>query len=795
MSGATSLSSSVRFTASILDNMQEGGILLNREFEVLVWNQRIAYWSGIAGEEIIGKNIYGFFPHLKTPKYCKRIEGIFEGSPSIVFSSQIHKYFIPCILSDKNIRIQHTVVSPLALAGYDYPLALIAIQDVTEDYYRIQKIKERSRALAISEQSNRAITENMTDGLVTINEKGIIQSFNLAAEKLFGYECSEVIGKNISLLMPEPYKSEHDGYIENYFRTGNPKIIGFVRELQGLKKDGSTFHLELSVGEFRTEDEQGNPTLTFIGSCKNIEGRKKSEFELIKLFDQNQMILNAAREGIFGIDKQGITTFINPAGACLLGYKVDELVGTSIHELIHHTKADGRLRPKEESLLSCEYAEDKTVHSENELFWRKDGTGFPVELTISPIKEDDKIVGSVVTFKDITARKESEQSLLKAKKEAEKANNAKSEFLSSMSHELRTPLNAILGFSQLLKLKPQSMSALQLEHVQRITQSGEHLLELINEVLDLARIESDKINLSLEPLKIGKLLDELMPLVKPLVKDKNIEIKYLKNEFSELRVLVDRVRFKQVFLNLVSNAIKYNREQGKVEISLTSAADNYLRISVSDQGKGIPEDQRGNVFEAFNRLKEDNQVEGTGIGLTITQKLVELMNGRIDFESVLGEGSCFYVEFPITAANINMAAEAAIKNLETIQTDLHSSAKDFNILYIEDNSDNVELVRQILMARGNIKLVSYSSARQGIEFALKHQPDLILMDINLPEMNGIEACIRLKDNSTTANIPVIALSANAMEKNINEALNAGFKDYLTKPIDIDLLINTINKFL
>ena len=383
--------------------------------------------------------------------------------------------------------------------------------------------------------------------------------------------------------------------------------------------------------------------------------------------------------------------------------------------------------------------------------------------------------------------------LVFARNEAIEASQAKSEFLSSMSHELRTPLTAIIGFGQILEqtIKDEETKS----YVSEITKAGDHLLELINDILDLSAIESGKLSLSLDIVSLQDIFSECLSLMTPLAEKRDLRI--IQPSFENVVYLVkaDYMRLKQVLLNLLSNAIKYNREGGNITLAVENRAENRLRITVSDTGMGINKLNQKQLFQKFNRIgAQTTTIEGTGIGLVITKNIIELMNGDIGFTSKEGQGSSFWIDIDKTEdeANINQNQYELIESTPDASEIVTNHKK---ILYIEDNPVNLRLVTVIIKKQSPHELISAPDGKLGLELAISLHPDLILLDINLPGIDGYEVLKMIKENSQIKNIPVIAVTANAMKSDIEKGTEAGFDDYVTKPIVVSDLLGAINKIL
>ncbi|MBI3776245.1 MAG: response regulator, partial [Gammaproteobacteria bacterium] len=423
---------------------------------------------------------------------------------------------------------------------------------------------------------------------------------------------------------------------------------------------------------------------------------------------------------------------------------------------------------------------------------RKDGNYVWMESNTYILRNPDSgIPVEIISIsRDITQRKRDADQIVRAKEDAERANRAKSDFLSSMSHELRTPMNSILGFAQLLSYDDR-LDLEQKTKVVRIQRAGEHLLQLINDVLDLSRIESEKLQVQCEPTLLDELLDDCTSITSALAANRAVNLHFAHSVETRAHVNADPIRCKQALLNLITNAVKYNRSGGNVWVTCARVPDHMLRISVRDDGPGINSEKQQQLFQPFNRLgQERSDIDGTGIGLVITQKVVELMGGTLGFESRTGAGSTFWIELPEIDASAERRVPSARQRRPVQATDR------FVTLCVEDNSANVELVKAVFNTFWpNATLLVALSAERGLELAQTEHVDLIMLDINLPGMDGYAALKQFRTMPHLVDTPVIALTADAMSSDVERGRAAGFTEYLTKPIQIPTLCATVNRVL
>ena len=644
----------------------------------------------------------------------------------------------------------------------------------------MRSIANRTAALEASEQNFRQIFEDAPIGMAVIGLDEKFQQVNRAMCQMLDYSAEELCQRT-------PLDLTHADDLPRSRDLAQTMLSGSAHtslEKRYVRRSGDLVWTTRTGRVIR--DENGNPR-HFLIMIEDISIRKQAEEEVRASRQQletvlrvNQSIMDNSQDMICTVDEHGRFQTVNAACRNLLGFTPGELIGRSYLDLVH---PDDRSRTKDV---------DTSTRNQGRLsnfvnrYIRKDGTTVDV-LWSASWSDDEKIFFCVAH--DISERQRSEERLRKAMEEADRANKAKSEFLSRMSHELRTPLNAILGFGQLLER--QNATDAQRKRLSYILSAGRHLLDLINEVLDISRIEAGRIQLSVEPVCISHAFSEAVDLIRPLAADRSIQVVVSPDE--ETHVLADRQRFKQVLLNLLTNAIKYTPRGGRVTISAAAADEKRHRVSVSDTGPGIPTEKLSRLFTPFDRLgAEQTDVQGTGLGLALTQRLISAMGGVIGVTSDPGQGSIFWVELPRTSSPLDRLPKRNRTELQPA-TDQSATGDKQTILYIEDNLSNLNLVQQILDERPDVELLTAMQGSIGVELAKQHIPDLILLDLHLPDIPGWNVLEQLKTNERTRSIPTIVISADATHGQIKRLIRSGATAYLTKPLDVDEFMRALHQ--
>jgi PAS domain S-box-containing protein len=533
---------------------------------------------------------------------------------------------------------------------------------------------------------------------------------------------------------------------------------------------------------------------------------QQAEDQYRTLVEQLPMVIYRAKFG-----EGGARSYVGPQVESLMGYPREDWVADP-RFWYEHILAEDRERVLRDQAHSRETGEPfaseyRMVGRDGRILWLRDeaqvlpdedGTGSSIQGVMVDITESKRAKEAIERLNEELEQRVAERttdletanvSLREAKEVAERANTAKSEFLSRMSHELRTPLNAILGFGQLIETS--ALAPDDLESVEQILKGGRHLLGLINEVLDISRIESNRLSLSVEPVSVNEVVLEAIDLVSPLCADRGIELAATISQPPSF-VLADRQRLKQVLLNLLSNAIKYNRMRGRVDVSCEALGDDRVAMRVTDTGPGFPLEDLDRLFAPFDRLgSETTGAEGTGLGLALSKALIESMAGRIVVESEQGLGSTFTVELPASREpgwDVDGSEQDQVVGPS-------GSSRLRTILYVEDNLANVVLVERILLQRPSLKLVAAMQGRLGLELAREHSPALVLLDLHLPDLSGEEALERLRKDPMTRHIPVIIMSADSTPGQMDRLRAIGIDDYVTKPLDVTRFLEVVDRAL
>jgi len=763
----------------LLNSMGEGVFGLDQEGYCTFINESAQVMLGYEPDALIGEKIAQLVHRehedgtLVTETDCPILQTLEDEYPKCCEGWFIHKM-------GKGLAVSLTITPRYKIN--DFIGVLVSFHDISTR-------KQAESKLKVSEERFRRSQVAADIGTWDWNIETGELFWSERIAPLFGFDIGSVetsYEKFISILHPDDKQMVLNA-IDATIKYDAPYEI----EHRVIWPDGSVRWL-MERGAV-TRDSSGKP-LKMLGTVMNIHHRKMAELKLKDSEERLSIAIEGAGDGVWDWDMSTNAVQFSTLYCQMLGFEATELTPTlktwmqSVHpedwprvqSILQNYLAGNLPRYEIEFRLKCKNGSWMWVLSRGK---------------IVSYDADNNPLRMIGIHTDINTQKQMELELVKAKREAEAANQAKSDFLSSMSHELRTPLNSVLGFAQLLEEDIKSpLNEDQKDSLQHILDSGQHLLALINDVLELAKIETGNIDVVVEHVVFSDILKECLPLLQSIALANEIEIEI--SDCDEITFNADYMRVKQVLLNLCSNAIKYNTRGKKVTINGSAGTGHSALISITDMGDGIVQEKQAQLFTAFNRLgKENSGIEGTGVGLIITQKLVHAMGGKIGFNSVEGAGSTFWFELPIVGELENqLADEFSLKNnvkKDGANDEVHPIKR---ILYIEDNLANIKLMQAFMSRESTLQLEVVESAEEGLIRIAQQQPDIILMDINLPGINGDEAAQQLKNNDLYKSIPIIALSAVAMKHDI-EKFEGLFDAYITKPVDFALLMAEVSRQL
>ncbi|MCX7098871.1 MAG: PAS domain S-box protein [Methylococcales bacterium] len=632
------------------------------------------------------------------------------------------------------------------------------------------------RVLAEAKQRGerlQAVVDSGLDGLIAIDRTGSITLFSRAAEQIFGYQSKEVTGRNVKMLMPEPYRSNHDLYLQNYFATGQQHIIGISREVQGQRKNGEIFAMDLSISELHSAEQPG-----FLGLVRDITERKKIDEQLQASANMKKAMLESSLDAIITIDKRSRIYEFNQSASATFGYQLEEVKGKSMVEL---------LMPERYRVLHNQGLEHYMQTGEAAVFGRRfeisalrrTGEEFPIELAITPIQHEGDLYFTAF-LRDISETKAAETALRQGREQAEHASIIKSQFLAMMSHEIRTPLNAILGTQELLA--ETDLDEIQKNHLKLGMDAGGSLLNLINDILDLTKVEAGKLELEHFVFDAVKVVNEVLQLVEAKAQEKNLLLISVVPPDISPWISGDPWRLRQVLLNLLTNAIKFT-PNGMITVKLSqqpaTATDGALLFEVTDTGIGIAEEVQPRLFELFIQAdpSDTRKYGGSGLGLAISKRLVELCGGHMGLDSRIGIGSRFWFSFG-DAAHQPMEVPSG----RSIQGNPVRTPVPAKILLVEDSLTNQAVLSALLRSGGHLVDVADSGGAAILKVQENHY-DIIFMDVSMPDMDGMEAtrCIRQLGGEAST-VPIIAMTAHAVKGYKELCMAAGMNDYATKPI-------------
>ena len=647
-----------------------------------------------------------------------------------------------------------------------------------EQDQRIQELSIRGEAQL------RQVLDAAPDAMLVIGQDARIRFMNAQAERLFGYGPKELLGKDLNVVIPSKYHASHGEHLKRFFREPRTRAMGSGLELFATRKDKREMPIEVSLSPLLLDEG-----VFVTAAIRDVSERKRIEAAANLLASRLASAVESIHDAFALFDEGDHLVLCNSAYRRLVAEAVTgPLVGLKYEDILRAwlPQLDLDDEGSREAFVAERRAHRADSHADFNIRTR-DGRSLRV------IDQRTPEGGMVKTIWDLTEDARIAAELKEARLAAEAASAAKSEFLSSMSHELRTPLNAILGFAQLLSRdRKQPPSERQLERIRHILDGGEHLLKLIDDILDLSRIEAGRVAVSIEPVDVTSVLHELRTTLGPAAAAAEVLL-IVPTSGERPPISADRTRFTQILMNFGSNAVKYNRAGGRVTFEVSEPAPDVLRVTVADSGMGIPESKQSALFQPFQRAGQENgPIEGTGIGLAISKRLAEAMGGTVGFHSEYGVGSRFWIDMPIHASHAPSSAPP--KPNRELGHGLDAKGPSL-LLYVEDNPANVRFMEELLSPYANIQLIVARTAEEGLEIARARRPRVIVLDINLPGMSGLDALHVLRDWPETAKIPVIALSAAASELDQKRGKQAGFSSYLTKPLRVEEFESALSALL
>ncbi len=625
----------------------------------------------------------------------------------------------------------------------------------------------------------RELIDAAPDGILVTGQHGTILLVNAEAMRMFDYPADELVGKPIHLLVPDRFRARHPDHVQSYHDAPKLRPMGSGLDLYGRRRDGTEFPVEISLSPIQHAGQR-----LVVAGIRDVTDRRRIEREAKRANAYLISAVDAIQDAFALYDEEDRVVLVNSSCRQLLGGALaGAIIGRRFDELLPDALGAGVFDFSDESrdaLLQRWLAYHGSPAGTLEV-----RTGRGRYLRVIDRKTPEH--GSVSLMVDVT-----DDVLREA--ELRSASAAKTEFLSSMSHELRTPLNAVLGFAQLLERdRKQPLTERQQERLQHVLHGGEHLLRLIDDVLDLSRIEAGRISISAEPVVVRDVLAEVITTLEPMAARARITLDVAPVPMDLPRVVADRTRLAQILMNFGSNAIKYGKPDGRATFQATADVDR-VRLTVIDDGIGIPADQRDKLFEPFQRAgQETGPIEGTGIGLVISKRLAGLMQGTVGFTSEAGQGSRFWVEIPTHRAT---AAEP-VGTLRAIPatSPLAGPGVRHKVVYVEDNPSNIAFMRELIEDLATVELLIAPTAEIGLPLIRAHRPAVVIMDINLPGMSGFDAVKQLRGWPETRDIPIVGLSAAALLKDTTRAKDAGFYRYLTKPVKVAELMTVLEELL